>query len=242
MKILALDCSTSACSVALLSLSSDGQQQVVQRFEMAARQHTQRLLPMVESLLAEHETRLSDVDAIGFGRGPGSFTGLRICIGAVQGLAYGADLPVVPVSTLAAQAQAYLSVGDKLNRSANRPMTLLSTLDARMDEVYWGTFQVSNDSLELIGQERLTAPENVVLDDQLDSDHCAVIGSGLAYQERLPAVDRYCSTMEDITPTAEAVAILAQREFMQGRSCSANDALPVYLRDEVAWQKQTPAA
>lgn len=245
MKILALDCSTAACSVALLS-QSDGKNtlgniEIVQRFEMAARQHTQRLLPMVESLLAEHETSLSQLDAIGFGRGPGSFTGLRICIGAVQGLAYGADLPVVPVSTLAAQAQAYLQSADVAADNKEESLQIVSTLDARMDEVYWGVYQSSGNGVEPIGGERLTAPEQVNTEQAERKHRQSIIGSGLAYIPRIPCADQYATQFADSSPTAEAVAVLAQIEFNRGNYCQASQALPVYLRDEVAWQKQAPA-
>ena len=124
--ILALDSSTDACSVAL---SIDGV--LTSRFEIATQSHTQRLLPMVEELLAEQQLALADLDALAFSRGPGSFTGLRICIGIIQGLAYGANLPVIPVSTLEAMAMGFY----RANRSINEP--LLVALDARMDEVYW---------------------------------------------------------------------------------------------------------
>ena len=251
MKILALDCSTTACSVALLSQGEKSDtstdMEVVQRFEMAARQHTQRLLPMVESLLAEHETPLSQLDAIGFSRGPGSFTGLRICIGAVQGLAFGADLPVVPISTLAAQAKAYLQSDESAANSSQASMQILSTLDARMDEVYWGVYQASGNGVELIGKERLTAPECLSIDPGTmkgtESTHYqAIVGSGLAYAARIPSVDQYTKQLSNISPTAEAVALLSHIEFENGNYCQANQALPVYLRDEVAWQKQAPAS
>ena len=131
--ILALDSSTDACAVAL---SVNGV--LTSRFEIATQSHTQRLLPMVEELLAEQRLALADLDALAFGRGPGSFTGLRICTGIIQGLAYGANLPVIPVSTLEAMALGFY----RANPSMNAP--LLVALDARMDEVYWALYQPGN--------------------------------------------------------------------------------------------------
>src|SRR5690606_10081736 len=127
--ILALDSATDACSVALYR---DGE--VTSLFELAAKSHTQRLLPMVDELLQSADCTLKDLDAIAFGRGPGSFTGLRICLGIVQGLAFGANLPVIPVSTLAAMASGFWR--EPAQYSA-LPLPLLVALDARMDEIYW---------------------------------------------------------------------------------------------------------
>lgn len=119
MKLLALDTSTEACSAALFI---DGE--IRQRFEITPKAHTKLLLPMIESLLAEAELKLSQLDALAFGCGPGSFTGLRIATGVVQGLAFGADLPIVPVSTLAALAQNRL------------PELAFVATDARIGEIF----------------------------------------------------------------------------------------------------------
>lgn len=242
MKILALDCSSEACSVALLSDTAAASPEIHSLFELAPRQHTQRLLPLVEQLLAEHETSITQLDAIAFGRGPGSFTGLRICLGAVQGLAYGADLPVLPVSTLAAQAQHYISSTAGMSDYSG---LLVSTLDARMDEIYWGVYQLQGSTVQSLGNERLTAPEQLSLSDsgaeasqQLSAS--MIIGSGLNYAPRIPHIDQFTAQHAEALPTASGVAKLAHIDFLQGRSCRADQALPVYLRDEVAWQKQSP--
>src|SRR5258707_1196536 len=120
MKLLALETSTEACSVAL---SLDGA--VVERFELGQR-HGERLLPMVQEILSESGVALTQLDALAFGRGPGSFTSLRIGAGVTQGLAFGADLPVVPVSSLAVLAQ------------GENAAKILAAFDARMRQVYWG--------------------------------------------------------------------------------------------------------
>ena len=125
VKLLAIDTAESACSAALLV---DGA--VLSRMEQAVRGHSERILPMMQSLLSEAGYSLNDLDALAFGRGPGSFTGLRIAAGVIQGSALGAGLPVVPVSTLQTLAQGAFRM--------HGARQVLSALDARMAEVYWG--------------------------------------------------------------------------------------------------------
>ncbi len=145
MKLLALDTSTEACSAALFI---DGE--IRQRFEITPKAHTKLLLPMIESLLAEAELKLSQLDALAFGCGPGSFTGLRIATGVVQGLAFGADLPVVPVSTLAALAQNRL------------PELAFVATDAHIGEIFWGVYQRNADGfMELLGKEAVLPVEQI---------------------------------------------------------------------------------
>ncbi len=126
--LLALDTATEACSVALLH---DGR--VLSHYEVIPRMHAQRLLPMIKDLLAEAGVALSAVDGIAFGRGPGAFTGVRIAIGVVQGLAFALERPVLPVSTLAVLAQRALR-----EQGAQQ---VAAAIDARMDEVYWGCYR-----------------------------------------------------------------------------------------------------
>src|SRR5690606_37370793 len=133
--------------------SLDGR--ITERYLEAPRQHMLQLLPMVDELLAAEGVALRELDAIAFGRGPGSFTGLRICLGVVQGLAFGAGLPVIPVSTLAALAQ---GAAEGLPAGTH----LLAALDARMEEVYWGWFRLAADGLvEAAAPERVSPPEAV---------------------------------------------------------------------------------
>ena len=240
MKILALDCSTDMCSVALLQQQGD-ESVVQQKLENAARQHTQRLLPLVDELLLEANVSLAQLDAIAFGRGPGSFTGLRICLGAVQGLAFGADLPVLAVSTLEAQAQTWLdslpSSLSKKDQLSTAPY-ILSSLDARMDEVYWALYQTTEDGLHLIGDERLTAPEQLLAGHDIQRRDVNGLGSASHYASQIKHFESYACWDTTVQPTAAAVARLGLRDFHLGKQCSADQALPVYLRDEVAWQKQ----
>jgi len=148
MKLLALDTATDACSAAVWV---DGV--VHERYELAPRRHAALILPMIEAVLAEVGLRPAQLDAVAFGRGPGAFTGVRIAVGIAQGIAFAADLPVVPVSTLAAVA---LGVGRETGYAR-----LAVALDARMSEVYWGTYAVTADDAELLGEERVCAPAAV---------------------------------------------------------------------------------
>lgn len=128
MRILAIDTATEACSVALWN---DGT--VNAHFELCPREHTQRILPMVQDILTTSGTSLTDINALAYGRGPGSFTGVRIGIGIAQGLALGAELPMIGVSTLMTMAQ-----GAWRKNGATR---VLAAIDARMGEVYWAEYQ-----------------------------------------------------------------------------------------------------
>ncbi|MGD9889113.1 MAG: tRNA (adenosine(37)-N6)-threonylcarbamoyltransferase complex dimerization subunit type 1 TsaB [Halothiobacillaceae bacterium] len=222
MKILALDTSTEACSAALLH---DGQ--VFEQYALTPREHTQMILPMVRRVLAEAGLDLNELDGIAFARGPGAFTGLRIAAGVTQGLALGANLPVMPVSSLAALAHGVWRVhgADKV----------LTALDARMHEVYWGAWRVLGEGrVVLDGEERVLAPTNAPLPDAAD---WFAAGSGWsAYADTL--LPRFSSVMRahdaEILPCAHDVALIAAHLVAHGAWQPALDAQPVYLRDNVA--------
>jgi tRNA threonylcarbamoyladenosine biosynthesis protein TsaB len=221
MRILAVDTSGEACSAALL-LDSE----VRQRLELEPRRHGELVLGMLDSLLAEAGLRLSSLDALAFGRGPGSFTGVRIAASVVQGAAFGADLPVIPVSTLAALAQ-----GQFRARGCER---VLAAFDARMGELYWGAFRLGGARLmEPAGTEAVAPPEGV----ELPRDggwHGAGGGweaHGGALRERLGT--RLASVFPEAICEARDVAELATAELASGRSLGAENAVPVYLRDRV---------
>ncbi len=229
-KILALDTSTQACSVAL---SIDGE--VREDFRDIPRQHTQLLLPMVQQILADAGLTLQQLDGIAFGRGPGSFTGLRICTGVVQGLALGAELPVAPISTLAALAlQA---------RQEHQADGVLTALDARMDELYWGAYRFEAQSLQphLIGDERVCPAERVEAVDPalLAQGRWVGYGTGWCYRERLPALLRQSVELveQPREPRASAIAQLGALVIEAGQGVLPEQALPVYLRDNVAKKK-----
>ena len=224
-KILAIDTATEGCSAALLI-----EGQVQEQFEFTPRGHTHRILPVVEQLLREAGCTLSEMDAIAFNRGPGSFTGLRITAGVVQGLAYGVDRPVIPVSSLAAlAAEQHRQCGDK---------QILSAIDARMGEVYWGAYQVDEqEGMRLLGEEAVLPPEAV----EPRSGQWSAVGSGwAAYREALKSQFSGQLGLVDgeALPHAAAIARLAQRELELGHVISAAEAQPIYLRNSVVHQKK----
>lgn len=226
MRLLALDTSTESCSVALLL---DGEVRL--RTEITERSHAELVLPMVDALLAEAGLALGDLDGIAFGRGPGAFTGLRIAAGVVQGLAFGAHLKVAPVSSLAAVAAQV---------EATPGAAVLVCNDARMGEVYWGVF-----SLETGGIVSALAPESVsapalVGEGAPIASHAA--GNALlrhpVLAERLAA--QGLRLHEGLLPRADAIARLGARMLAAGEGLPADQALPVYVRDNVARRPGTP--
>ncbi|GAA0702036.1 tRNA (adenosine(37)-N6)-threonylcarbamoyltransferase complex dimerization subunit type 1 TsaB [Marinobacterium maritimum] len=224
--ILALDTSTDACSAALLL---DGK--LTQRFTIEPRRHTHLILPMVEELLAEAGVALKALDAIAFGRGPGSFAGIRIATGAAQGLALAADLPVVPVSTLEAMAcAADEGAGDYL----------LTALDARMDEVYWCAWQRENGQLKRLVDEQVCAPSGVCLPESVANETFVALGSGWRYRDQMTSAVSDCigQCSADVYPQAAIMARLAAAAVARGETIAPDEARPVYLRDQVAWKKK----
>lgn len=220
MRILALDTSTEACSVALLL---DGELRM--RFQLTERSHAELVLPMVAGLLDEAGIALADLDGLAFGRGPGAFTGLRIACGVVQGLALGAALPVVPVSSLAAvAAQVPAATGE----------TVLVCNDARMGEVYWCLYRREADgNVTPLGDEAVSPPDGV-LARMPPAAHAA--GNALprypALAERLRKAG--LQLHDGLYPRADAIARLGAVELAAGRGVPAEQALPVYVRDNVA--------
>ncbi|MDC9719719.1 MAG: tRNA (adenosine(37)-N6)-threonylcarbamoyltransferase complex dimerization subunit type 1 TsaB [Gammaproteobacteria bacterium] len=225
-QLLALDTSGTSCSVALWS---DGGV-LIGHQEHAERQHTQRLLPMVKALLEEADITMASLDAIAYGRGPGSFTGIRIAAGVAQGLAFGIGCPVIPVSTLAALAL-------RLHGDNAGPLAYACSLDARMGEVYWGEYVIDPTHPKLaLSQvsETVCRPEQV----QVMSADYAACGSGMAVvnmpQNMLTSA---LSVHSDLEPRALEMVRLAAADFALGLLSAPEDALPVYLRDEVTWKK-----
>ena len=220
MRLLALDTSTEACSAALLT---DGEMRL--RFEVTERSHADLILPMIEALLLEAGRTLADLDGLAFGRGPGGFTGLRIAAGVVQGLAFGAGRLVVPVSSLAAVAEQV---------PAGEGEVILVCNDARMGELYWAAYRRgAAGAVEAVTVESVSPPERVALDVP-GARHAA--GNGLTrypgLRERLKSAG--LQIHDGLYPRADAVARLGAIELAAGRAVAAAEALPVYVRDDVA--------
>lgn len=183
--------------------------------------HSQTILPLVQSMLIEADMTLAQCDAIAFGCGPGSFTGVRTACGIVQGLAFGLNLPVVSVVTLLAMAQAC--------RAACGATDVLAVLDARMGEVYWAQYRYA-DGWQTVIEPMLSAPTAV-------APQGAVVVCGNGFQAYAPAFEQSAFAVDawpTIMPHAGAVAQLARVAFAQGLTLSAGHAQPLYLRNKVA--------
>jgi tRNA threonylcarbamoyladenosine biosynthesis protein TsaB len=224
--LIAIETSTENCSAALLH---DGA--LLERSELAPRRHAELILPMIESLLNEAGLSRSQLDAIAVGRGPGAFTGVRLAISVAQGIALGLDIPVVPISSLAALAQ---------DTPAQVGESILATIDARMGEVYAGAFRRNAEGLvDAIGAESVSPASMVLVPKSTSgkSDEWLVVGSGWGvYQDALSSRFRSAPRWADGTrhPQARAIAVLAAPQFASGHSVAPEFALPVYLRDKVA--------
>lgn len=219
MYLLALETSNDACSVALSTT-----QGMLEKFTIAPRRHAELLLPMIDELLAEAEVGKQQLDAIAYGQGPGAFIGVRIAASVTQGLALALDLPVLPVSSLAAMAQAY----------RDQAQTIIVANDARMHEVYFASYHSDGSAYV---QERVAAcllkPMQVDL-QELDLAHSIGIGSAWqAYPEQLSQAYPSLRIIPDVFPRAAQVAELALRDWAQGVRLSAAQAQPLYIRNRV---------
>jgi len=221
-KFLALDTCSEACSAALVV-----DNQVWGEFKLVGNRHSEVILSMVQSLLAGGEIVLGQLDAIGFTRGPGSFTGVRIGTGVVQGLALGSDLPVIPVSSLALLAQ-----GADADRG--RPW-LLPLLDARMGEVYWACYQWQEAGAVIpVSEENVSAVASIVCDPQLSWQ---ALGTGAAaYAEQFPThiSELSLGSPESVYPNARHMKPLLDLAWKSGDAVAPENALPLYLRNNVA--------
>lgn len=220
--ILAIDTSSAWCSVAL---SLEGQA-VQFRHEAVTAGASQLLLPWIESLLANAKSSLKDLDAIAVGIGPGAFTGVRLGVAAVQGLAVSQNISVVPVCSLDAIAAQLL---DSAVFKSSQPQRLMVAIDARMEEVYWTAYDSQNGKLPIrIGDIQLTRPEDLKLEGiQL------LAGSAInAYGQRLPPFTGPIDP--DISISAMGILKCAQQSLQDGQYCEVRQLEPLYVRDKVA--------
>lgn len=217
--ILAIETSSELASCALLRGDD-----VLSRSSLGVRTHSESVLPMIQELLAAAGIALKDCDAIAFGAGPGSFTGVRTACGISQGLAFGANLPVVPVVTLDAMALAC--------RQQHGAQRVLTVLDARMDEVYWAQYEFDADGMpRALIAPQLSAPSAVQPEGAVTS-----CGNGFtAYPEAYAGKDFAAGAQVEVMPNAVQIAQLARVAFAAGRTVSAAEAQPLYLRNKVAY-------
>jgi tRNA threonylcarbamoyladenosine biosynthesis protein TsaB len=217
MRLLAIETATEACSVALWI---DGD--VRARHEVAPRRHTQLVLPWAEALLAEAGIARAQLDAVAVGRGPGAFTGVRLAIALVQGIALALDRPVLPVSTLAVLAMQ--GPGPRV----------LATIDARMGEVYAGVFARTDDGLVVAAGDEVVAPPDALA---LPDGPLAAVGTGLAAGDAVLArrlAGRATALDPSALPHAADLARLAAAMWARGEAIPADRVEPAYLRDKVA--------
>ncbi|WP_106477503.1 tRNA (adenosine(37)-N6)-threonylcarbamoyltransferase complex dimerization subunit type 1 TsaB [Phytohalomonas tamaricis] len=220
--LLALDASSTACSVALWQ---DGK--VTGAFEYAPREHTRRLMPMIDDVLAEADVSLAELDALAYGRGPGSFTGIRIAAGTAQGLAYGLERPLIPVSTLQAMA-----LGTHRQHGAQ---LVIPAFDARMSELYICAYRCENDQVTALMDEQVIAPEAFILPSACEGERFMGVGSGWMLASSLSQTirDAVSRSLPEQEPDAADIVRLAAAMFAAGGGLAPHEAIPVYLRDKV---------
>ena len=219
--ILAIETSSELASCALLNGTDAA---VLTRESAGVRTHSQSVLPMVQELLRDAGIALADCDAIAFGAGPGSFTGVRTACGVAQGLAFGARKPVLPLVTLEAMAEAC--------RARTGAADVLAVLDARMGEVYWAQYRW-NGAWEVVRAPALCAPGAVAPDEVAGLAAC---GNGFgAYPDAFADKAWAAAAHADILPHAREFAVLGVAALAAGRAVPADDAQPIYLRNKVAY-------
>ena len=219
MKILAIETSSAACSLALM-VDDD----ILSLHEIMPMQHAKNILPMIKKLLHSKDIDLKQLDAVAYGCGPGSFTGIRLATSIAQGLGYACQLPLIPISSLAALAE-----------TAYRDLhwdSVLVAIDARIQEIYYGQFQLKNGFMTLIGEEKVGKPAEIIF----NQEHTSFFGVGNAwdvYANEIPISPRAKNT--NLLPCAEAILMIAKEKFIKGNFLkNPAQALPIYLRNSVA--------
>ena len=220
LNLLAFDTATPACTVALKMGD-----QLFSRHEMAPAMQASMLLPIIETLLQEANTDLNALDAIAVGAGPGSFMGVRLALSTAQGLAFGKQIPVIPVSTLQILAQTVVTPAVK------PATTILAGWDARMGEIYWGIYRVDATGIaQPLSGDQLSLPQNILLSESIDS----MVGNAwMVYREQLPSAVTAPIKYVEHTPTATALIDLAISQFLTVGGVSAAALKPAYIRQAV---------
>ena len=222
--ILAVDTSTEACSVAL-QIGNE----TIAKFADEPRSHSRLLMPMVQQVLAEAQIKVNQLDAIGVSIGPGSFTGLRIGFAAVQGMAYGADIPVVPISTLKLMVATY-------SRQQNTAVgEIMALLDARMSEFNLGRYKLEdNHQIVALEDDRLVSAEQVIELIQANNPSAIIGDVGNLFEIAPQLADQFTQ----IYPNAIDILPIALQQFNQGLAVNIESIDLVYLRGTEAWQKR----
>lgn len=218
LKILAIDTSTDACSAALLV-----NHKIIDRLMVAPREHTNFILPMVNDLLVAGQLKLEQLDAIAFGSGPGSFTGVRLAASIVQGFAFAANIAVVRVSTLRALAQGVFV-------EFRFPKVVVAQ-DAIMKEIYWGEYQVDDEGImQAIKPELLIDPSKI---SEIPDQGFVAVGSGFEVYQDIFSKKLMLPVIAKKQLQVEYILQLAAADFLKGLTVSAKEALPIYLREKV---------
>jgi tRNA threonylcarbamoyladenosine biosynthesis protein TsaB len=228
MNILALDTCTESCSAALYF-----KEHLYSDIELTQRGHSDLILGMMSALFDKAGAKISDVDAVAFGRGPGSFTGVRVGVGVAQGIAFARDLPVIPVSTLASLAQ--------IAADTHQAHTIAVAIDAKMGEIYCAHYQNVNGTITLLDEEKVCRPEDF---KPINNESYFGIGTGWAVfpEELHHNFTSLAGVNATALPTAESMLKLAQKEVELGNLLPAEQAMPVYLRNNVAKKKAEQGA
>ncbi len=224
MKLLALDTSSVACSVALRI-----DETVIERYEEQAREHTRLLMPMIQSVVDEAGTTLPELDAIVLGNGPGSFIGMRIAASVAQGLAFGSKLKIVPVSSLAAVATQVFAEHDAAE--------VVVTQDAHMQEVYLGIYRQDSDgqAVEVMAEQLHGLGKISHCDDNAGQSRVAAGFGWLRYPNLLATNKGAFTAVADVLhPRARHLLPLGAAGFAQGSAVAPQDIAPAYLRQKVA--------
>lgn len=225
MNILAIDTATDACSIALLI-----DDVLHEHFVIAPQQHAKRLLNDIEHLLKSHSIALKDIDIFAYGRGPGSFTGVRIAASVVQALAYANEKPVAAVSNL--EALAFRA------HRLSACTTVMAAIDARMQEIYWAFYEYDSDSGRMKARiaEQVSGPS--ALSEYELAPFCLIGNAWQSYHESLSQIISPETLLEEELPHAEDIAQIALLQAQNNELIPAEQAIPVYLRDNVAHKKK----
>jgi len=226
MKILAIETATEACSAALLI-----DNEITEKLSLIPRQHSQLILQMMDQLLAEAEIKLTDLDGFAFGCGPGSFTGVRIACGVAQGTCYGADLPSIAISSLRGLAQGIYR--------QYQVEKVASAFDARMGEVYWGTYYLDQNKIMVLkDKEQVIQPKHIEL-----SQATSWVGAGSGWNTldlQQMALKHKIKTHINEVCYAQDIAFLAKHAILAGEGSHSKEIKPVYLRQNIAKKAQNP--